>query len=283
MKTIDKKITLMNGTKIPCIGFGTWQTPDGTVATKAVKTAIQLGYRHIDTAAIYGNEKSVGEGIHQSGIARENLFVTSKVWNANRGYDKTIAAFNQSLNDLKLDYLDLYLIHWPASANQFENWKAINLDTWRALERLYKEGRVKAIGVSNFNSIHLDALMKEAEFMPVINQIEVHPGYPQKELVNYCQNRNIKVEAWSPLGSGRVLQDPTLASLAKKYNKSVAQLCIRWCIQRHLIPLPKSVTPNRIESNRQVFDFTIDEDDMKTMTELPPLGFSGLDPEQIKF
>ncbi len=282
MKTLQDSFILKNGVKIPCVGFGTWQTPDGETAVMAVSEAIKTGYRHIDTAACYGNEVGVGRGIKVSGIEREKLFVTSKVWNTERGYEKTIAAFEKTLSDLGLDYLDLYLIHWPASSSQYDNWEEINVGTWRAMTELYKAGRIKAIGVSNFLPHHLEALMK-TEVPPMVNQIEFHPGQMQTETVQYCRENDILVEAWSPLGTGRMLNNETLKSIADKYEKSVAQLCIRWCLQNNILPLPKSVTPARIKENTAVFDFAITEKDMDTINAMAYCGGSGLHPDQVDF
>lgn len=282
MQKLTDTFTLRNGYPIPCIGFGTWQSPKGEIAKEAVKTAIECGYRHIDGASCYGNEKSVGAGIEESGIAREDLFVTSKVWNQDRGYEKTLAAFEKTIYDLQLDYLDLYLIHWPAAAHQFKNWEEINTETWRAMTDLYKAGKIRAIGVSNFMPHHLKALM-ETEVKPMVNQIEFHPGYLQEDTVIYCKENGIAVEGWSPLGCGRVLKDPRLMGIAEKYGKSVAQLCIRFCLQNQILPLPKSVTPSRIRENTEVFDFEISKEDMKFIREMPKFGGSGLIPDKINF
>lgn len=274
---------LNNDVKIPSLGFGTWQSPDGEIAINSIKTAIASGYRHIDAAAIYNNEKSIGLGIKNCGIEREELFVTSKLWNTERGYNTALKAFNKSLKDLNLEYLDLYLIHWPASSNQFKNWEKINSDSWRAMEELYKEGRIRAIGVSNFHQHHLEPLMENAEILPAVNQIEYHPGFTQNDCVKFCKENNILVEAWSPLGTGRVLENEILKSIAVKYNKSVAQLCIRWALQNAILPLPKSITPIRIQENFDVFDFEISESDMTTINRMNSFGFSGLNPDSVDF
>lgn len=283
MHTNIKNYTLNNGVTIPEIGFGTWQTPDGDTAVLAVKSALENGYRHIDTAAIYGNEKSIGQAIADSGIARKDLFLTSKLWNSERGYESTLKAFEKTLSDLQTDYLDLYLIHWPANAKQFSDWKQKNADTWRAFEKLYQDGKIKAIGISNFMVQHLEALLETATVKPVINQIEYHPGYLQADVVAFCKERDILIEAWSPLGTGKMLNDPTLLEIASQYNVSVAQLCIRWCLQNGTLPLPKSITPERIKQNLEVYHFEISDNDMKRIDALPYIGGSGLLPDEVDF
>ncbi|MEI0528343.1 aldo/keto reductase [Brachyspira intermedia] len=280
--SLKDTFTLNNGYNIPCIGFGTWQTPDGETAVNSVIEAIKSGYKHIDTAAIYGNENSIGKAIKESGINRDELFITSKVWNKDRGYKTTLAAFEKTINDLQIDYLDLYLIHWPASANKFNDWDNINLETWKAMTELYKAGKIKSIGVSNFMPHHLKSLM-ETEVKPMVDQIEFHPGFMQEETFKYCNDNNILVEAWSPLGTGKMLNNETLKTISSKYNKSVAQICIRWCLQNNALPLPKSVTASRIKENTEIFDFVISDEDMKTINAMEYCGGSGHHPDKVNF
>lgn len=284
---MKERMFLRNGSEIPVIGFGTWQAPNGQVTQDAVNVALECGYRHIDTAAIYGNETCVGKALAEfmleNQMKREELFVTSKVWNTERGYEKTIKAFHKTLEDLRLDYLDLYLIHWPASKSQFPNWVELNNETWRALETLYREGLVKAIGLSNFYVEHIETLLENCNVLPMVNQIEYHPGQMQKDVVNFCRNHDIVVEGWSPLGTGRMLQNENLLKLSEKYNRSVAQICIRWALQNGIVPLPKSVTAERIKENYRVFDFEISADDMQAINNMPYCGGSGLHPDEVDF
>ena len=279
---VKKIFTLSNGVEMPGIGFGTWKAKDGETAYDSIIEALKAGYRHIDTAAMYRNEASVGKAVKECGLKREDIFVTSKVWNKNRGYEKTLAAFEKTLATMELDYLDLYLIHWPAIPLQFEDWDEINLGTWKAMIELYKAGKIKAIGVANFYPKHLESLMK-TEVPPMVNQIEYHPGYTQDEVVKYCQENGIVVQGWSPLGNGAVLGSEFLAEIAAKYNKSVAQICIRYAVQNGIVPLPKSVTPSRIAANLDVYDFEISEEDMKAIAAMSETGFSGWNPNEVDF
>ncbi len=279
MKQFSDCFTLSNGVKVPCIGYGTWQTPSGETTKNCVKTALEKGYRHVDGAWVYGNEVDVGEGIRASGVRREDIFLTSKHWVTERGYDKTVAAVEASLKNFGVDYLDLYLIHWPCVEKISPEWEEINASTWRGFEKMYKDGKIRAIGVSNFQKKHLDSLFKYAEIKPMVNQIEFHPGYCQYDNVQYSQSLGMLVEAWSPLGSGAVLRDAALERIAEKYNKSVAQLCVRFALQLGVLPLPKSTNPDRIASNADVFDFEISQEDMQRILTFPQLGFSTYLPE----
>lgn len=283
MKDLTSCFMLNNGLSIPCVGYGTFQTPNDETCA-AVLEAIKVGYRHIDTAAFYGNEEGVGEAVRKSGVPREQLFITSKVWNSDRGYEKTKAAFAKTMKNLQMEYLDLLLIHWPANRKQFgDAAKGINAETWRAMEELYQEGKIKAIGLSNFLPHHIDELMETAQIKPMVNQIEFHPGWAQTDIVEYCLKNDIVVEAWSPLGRKDALENETLKSIAAKYGKSVAQLCIRWVLQHDVLPLPKSVTPSRILENTKVFDFTIDAADMQAIDALKNIGGQCALPDEVDF
>ena len=264
-----QKMKLVNGVEIPVIGFGTWQVQNGQEAYQAVLCALQNGYTHIDTAAVYGNEESVGKAILDSGIPRERLFITTKLWNQVRGYEETIEAVETSLRKLKLDYIDLYLIHWPNPLKYRDCWEEKNSESWRAMEDLYQMGKIKAIGVSNFLIHHLEALKKTQRIAPMVNQIKLFPGLQQEELCRYCEKEQIVLEAYSPFGTGRIFEVQELKELAQKYNKTVAQICIRYAIQKNRIPLPQSVTRERILSNLKVFDFELEEADVAFLDLLP--------------
>ena len=279
MNKLTDTFVLSNGVKVPCIGYGTYLTPDGEVAKNSVMEALKVGYRHVDTAFAYGNESAVGEGIKASGVKREDIFVTTKHWVTMRGYEKATEAIDISLKNLGLDYLDLYLIHWPCVEKVSPDWKEINAGTWKAFEDAYKAGKIRAIGVSNFQKKHYDALAEMCEIKPMVNQIEFHPGYTQPETVKYSQEQGMLVQAFSPLGCGAVLNDETLKGIAAKYNKSVAQICLRFVLQSGLNVLTKSVTPSRILENTHIFDFELAAEDMATINAMPELGFTGWLPE----
>lgn len=275
-------LTLYNNVQLPAIGFGTYKLQEGKECFESVKCALENGYRHIDTAAVYENEKSVGEAIRQSGIRREELFVTTKVWNTDRGYENTFKAFDESMERLELDYLDLYLIHWPANTKQYQDPKEANAATWRAMEEIYKQGRVRSIGVSNFLASHLSDLLETAEIVPMVNQIEYHPGYIQQATVDLCSQHNIVVEAWSPLGRGRVLEEPLLTDLAKKYNVPTGTICLQFALQQGICVLPKSATPQRIIDNISIH-VELSPEDIECIRQLPESGFSGLHPDEVTF
>ncbi len=287
MKTLTDTYVMRNGVKIPCVGFGTWQTPDGEIAVNAVKTAIEAGYRHIDTAAAYGNEPSVREGIARSGIRREDLFLTTKRPGRPefRGYEGCIKIFNQSLKNLGTDYVDMYLVHWPIPPfgwNGDEGWKKELQETWRAFEKLYKDGKIRAIGVCNCFEEHIKVIYDTCEIKPMLDQIEFHPSYMQQDTVDFCTKEGMLVEAWGPLATGRIFEVEEMKAFAEKYNKSIAQICIRWELQKGLLPLPKSKTPERIIENTKVFDFEISEEDMALIDKVEGCGWSGLYPGGVR-
>ncbi len=265
-------VTLNNGVQIPQLGFGVFQVPSDETA-QVVGTALQTGYRSIDTARAYGNERAVGEAVRSSGIPRDQLFLTTKLWNTSHGYDAALKAFDKSASDLGVDYLDLYLIHWPVpSADQY-------VDTWKAFEKLASDGRVRAIGVSNFGEAHLQRLLDETGTVPVLNQVELHPHLPQAALRSFHAQHGIATEAWSPLAQGGLLRDQALVALGEKYAKTPAQIILRWHLQLGNIVIPKSVTPDRIASNIDVFDFELADDDIATVDSLDNGGRIGPDPD----
>lgn len=280
-REVKKNVLLANGLEMPTIGYGTWQVENGPAGADAVAEAIKAGYRHIDGAARYENEVSVGDGIRKSGIARDELFVTSKVWFSHRSYDKVLEACDTTLKDLGLDYVDLYLIHWPAVARNYKNWEEVNAETWRAMEAIYRAGKAKAIGVSNFLPNHLEPLLKTAEIVPMVNQIEFRPGYPQTECAEWCLSRGIVPEAWRPLGAGAALNGELMSELSEKYGKTLAQICLRWVLQHGLAPLVKSANPVRMRENLQIYDFELSAEDMVKIDELPWDDANAEKPEEL--
>jgi diketogulonate reductase-like aldo/keto reductase len=281
MKALTDCYKLPDGIEIPCIGFGTWQVQNGGVAIAAVKEALVCGYRHIDTAAGYGNEESVGIAVKESGIARKDIFITSKLQNDMHGYTNTMAAFEQTMKNLDLDYLDLYLIHWPNPVKFRDQWQEANAGSWKAFEKLHKSGRIRAIGVSNFHPHHFETLLKTATIKPMVNQIRLCPGDTQDEVADYCKERSILLEAYSPLGVGKIFNVPELQSLAQKYGKSSAQICVKWSLERGYLPLPKSVTPQRIKENAEVFDFELSPQDVQAIASLKGCCGYSADPDTI--
>lgn len=277
-----KNIALYNGILMPEIGFGTWKAPTGEVTVEAVKAAIECGYTHIDCAAIYGNEKEVGLGIKESNADRKDLFITSKLWNDVRGYQETIDAFNQTLSDLQLDYLDLYLIHWPRPVKYHDNYIEKNIESWKAMEDLYKQGKVKAIGVSNFKIHHMEEIIENCEIKPMVNQIEFHPSCLEKEIRDFCKKENIVVTGYSPLANGKVFECKELVEFSEKYGVSIAQLCIRYALQHDVIPLVKSVTKERIKANLNV-NFVISDEDMEKIDKITTCGGTYKDSDDISF
>ena len=281
MKSLTDTYTLSNGVHIPCVGFGTWQSKDGPEARDSVAEALRAGYRHIDTAQGYGNEESVGQAVKESGLSRGEVFLTSKLTNSVRGYDQTLSAFHESLRKLGTDYMDLFLIHWPRPVSFRNDWEAQNAQSWRAMEDLYREGKVRAIGISNFHPHHIEALLKTATVAPMVNQIRLAPGDTQDEVVSFSREKGMLLEAYSPLGVGKVFEVPQMKALAEKYGKSIAQIAIRWSLQRGYLPLPKSVTPARIRENTEVFDFQLDDADVELIAGLKGcVGYSA-DPDSI--
>lgn len=252
----------MNDIVLPRVGYGTWKLPMSEETSIAVLDALDLGYRHIDTAAAYANESYIRDGIKKSSILREDIYVSGKLWNSKRTYEKAIKACKRTIKNLGLDYLDMYLIHWVETPEDSENWEENNLDTWRALEHLKKEGLVKSIGVSNCDYEQLASLIRFSNVKPALNQIEFHCGCNQDEIINYCNKKNIKVEGWSPLGNGNLLNNPIIKDVSVKYNKSPAQICIRWCLQHNVTPITKSINQIRMQENLNVYDFNLDEKDM---------------------
>lgn len=261
--------TLSNGVKIPCIGYGTFKMADGGDTAEAVLAAIQAGYRHIDTAQTYGNEASVGAALKRSPVPRQELFLTSKLGNNSHGFQATREAFQATLQALDTDYLDLYLIHWPNPLSCRDHWQKALQESWQVMEELYQNGKIRAIGVSNFFPRHFAPLFDSAKILPMVNQISLSPGQPQEELCAYSREHGMLLEAYSPLGQGAMLKTPEILTLCEKYHRSPAQLCVRWSLQKSFLPLPKSTHPGRMAENKDVFDFSISDEDMAILSTIP--------------
>lgn len=272
-----KTIQLNNGVHIPAIGYGTYKTAENDVSI--ILSAIECGYRLLDTASIYKTEQQTGAAIRESGIPREEITVISKVWRNDLGYHKTKEAFAKSLKQTGLNYLDLYLIHWPANARNFDNWQKTNAETWRAMEELLEEGKIKSIGVSNFWPEHLEALLDSAKIKPAVNQIEFHPGYWQPETTQYCKEKGIVLQAWSPLARGRIFGNEILIEIANRHQKTVSQIALRWIVQQGVIPIPKAASKERMNENFDIFDFALSDEEMELINNLPETGFSGERPD----
>ena len=277
---------LRNGIEIPDIGFGTWNIPYGEVCERAVFEAIRAGYRHIDTAGAYGNERSVGLGVKaaiREGLIKDraDVFITSKLWNTNRSYNKAFRGFDKSMRNLDLYYIDLYLIHWPANKVRYKNPSEVNAVTWKALEELYEEGRAKSIGVSNFLPHHIEELKKSAKVLPMVNQIELHVGYMQEGVVAYNENNGIVTEGYSPLGTGALLENEILCEMAKKYQTTASAICISFLRKRGIIPLPKTTSPDRMSGNLRLI--RIEDEDMDILYNFPYIGGHAHNPDEVDF
>lgn len=275
MSSINDCTLLNNGLKMPWLGFGVFKVKDGPEVEQAVRCALDIGYRSIDTASVYGNERGVGKAIRESGIPREELFLTTKVWNSDQRKRRTLAAFQESLERLETDYLDLYLVHWPVGGDYQE--------TWKVMEEIYQSGRAKSIGVSNFLIHHLEDILSDCQVVPSTNQMEFHPYLVQPELLRFCQSHKIQMEAWSPLMQGQIVSVPAIQKIAKTYNKSTAQVALRWNLQHEVVTIPKSVNPSRIKENTQIFDFELSEADMDVLDSLDQGKHFGPDPDNFNF
>lgn len=282
VKSLTGGYELSNGIVIPSVGFGTFRL-EGIDAEDSVKRALEAGYRLIDTASVYGNEEAVGKAVRESGVPREEILVTTKVWNSDQGYKSTKEAFQRSMEKLGLGYIDIYLIHWPIVGGKEELWAELNRQTWKAMEEFYKEGLVKTIGVSNFKPHHIESLLEAANVKPMLNQIELYPGWMQEETVEYCNRHGIIVEAWSPISHGNLLQLDIIKQMAKKYDRTSAQIALRWHVQKGQIPLPKSVTPERIVENSRIFDFELTWEDMAVISDIKELTGSGKDSDNVAY
>lgn len=283
---LGDEVALANGLTIPCVGFGTYKNTDPAECLSSVREALAAGYRHVDTAQFYFNAENVGEAIRESGLSRNEIFLTTKVWNTSQGYDNTLRAFDESMGKLGLDYLDLYLVHWPVAKDYATDYPSAFTQTWRALEKLYADGKVRAIGVCNCLKEHLNVLFGECKVKPMVNQIEYHFGFSdpdQTEAADFSRANGIVVEAWAPLCRGRAFGNPVLKAVAEKYGKTEAQILVRWCLQHETLPLPKTVSPARIRENADVFGFVISDEDMAALDAVDTVGRLGPHPTEARF
>ncbi|MBN2911526.1 MAG: aldo/keto reductase [Coprococcus sp.] len=278
MESIYDCFKLNNDMKIPCVGFGTYKAAEEN-NVEILKTAIEAGYRYFDTASFYQTEDFVGQAIRESNLPREDFFLVSKMWKDEMGYQQTKDALEKSLKRLGTDYLDIYLIHWPRPSADCENWKELDLETWRAMEELQKEGKIRGLGLSNFLPHHIKNILENGTVKPVVNQLELHPGYMQQAAVQYCKEHGIQMQAWSPIGRRRILEDGLILELAGKYQVSPAQLCLRFLLQNDIIPLPKSSSMERMKQNMDLFHFEISEEDVSRLATMPQAGWSGEHPD----
>lgn len=278
MKNMNDCYTLNNGMKIPCMGFGTFRAAEGN-STEVLKMAIEAGYRYFDTATFYYTEESLGKAMKESGIPREDFFIVSKLWTDQMGYEKAKIALEESLEKLQMDYLDIYLVHWPRSSENYSEWKQINIETWKALEEMQREGKTRALGLSNFLPHHIENILQNCEIKPVVNQLELHPGYMQLATVRYCEEHDIRLQAWSPLARQRINEHPLLIKLSEKYQVSIAQLCLRFLLQLEIITIPKASSMERMQENMNIFNFEIEQEDMYRILTIPEYGWSGEYPD----
>lgn len=281
--SLADKLVLSNDVQMPGIGFGTWQVPTDSTLENAVSAALKLGYRFFDTAQIYGNASAIGRGVLLSDLPRAEIFISSKIWTSHRSYDGVMRAFTDIIEQLKTTYLDQLLIHWPATQGEPMIWQSQNAGTWRALEDLYEQGAVKVIGVSNFLPHHLVPLLARARIRPMVNQLEIHPGYPQFAAVNFCFKQNIAVQAWSPLGRGGLTHHPLLIELGEKYGVSPALIALRWSLQHGFIPVVKALDAEHMKSNLDAFGLTLEDEDMTRLDTMQQVAFSGLHPDTVTF
>ena len=272
---------LNNDVEIPAVAFGTYKAADGKSAD-VIRAAIGAGYRYFDTASFYGTETYLAEAIRESGISRGEFFIASKLWKDEMGYENVKSAFERTLNNLRTDYLDLYLIHWPLPEPGYKEWRQLDKETWRAMEELYEAGKIRAIGLSNFLPHHIENILKDCRVRPAVDQIEYHPGYSEEAVVNYCRERGILVQAWSPIGRSRVLDEPLVKELAAKYDVSPAQICLKFAVQRNIIPLPKSSSEDRMRENLDLYSFELEQDDIWRLSTMPQTGWSGEHPDRAR-